>query len=88
MYKKDLNLIKILSGFVIAFSATLLLRLFCISPYSLQTDEIAAVLISRRPILEIIWTIAVQDVGPPLYYLLLHFWIALTGTDDSVLKIL
>ncbi len=41
---------------------------------SLWTDEIAAVLVARRSLLEVLATIAVQDVNPPLYYLLLHCW--------------
>lgn len=42
---------------------------------SLWTDEIAAILVSGRSLLEVLATIGIQDVNPPFFYLLLHFWL-------------
>jgi len=42
---------------------------------SLWTDEIAAILVSGRSLLEVLATIGIQDVNPPFFYLVLHVWL-------------
>ena len=63
----------LLAGGILAAAAAW--RLIGLGQESLWTDEIAAVLVSRRSLLEVWVTIGIQDVNPPLFYSLLHFWL-------------
>jgi hypothetical protein len=67
--------------------AAALWRLYGLGAESLWTDEIAAVLVGRRSLLEVLVSIGVQDVNPPLFYLLMHFWTAL-GEPEWWLRLL
>jgi len=69
------------------FAAAALWRLLGLGDESLWTDEIAAVLVCRRPLLEVLLTIGVQDVNPPLFYLLAHAWL-LVGDAEWWLRLL
>ena len=69
------------------FAAAALWRLTGLSAESLWTDEIAAVLVCRRPLLEVLLTIGVQDVNPPLFYLVAHAWL-LAGDAEWWLRLL
>ena len=57
------------------------LRWIGLAHQSLWTDEIAAVMVSDRSFLEVVLTIAVQDVNPPFYYILLHFWCMISKSE-------
>ena len=65
----------------------LALRLFHLGRQSLWTDEIAAVIVAGQSLIEVVFTIATRDVSPPLYYLILHFWMKL-GTSEFSLRLL
>ena len=66
---------------LILILSSVAVRLTGIAYQSLWTDEIAAVMVSERSLLEVLLTITVQDVSPPLYYLLLHFWCMISKTE-------
>src|SRR6266851_3852750 len=57
------------------------LRLFQLGTQSLWYDESVSLFIARQPIPELIAHTA-GDVHPPLYYLLLHFWLQVAGTTE------
>ena len=61
--------------------ASLLLRLPYLGATSLWLDEIWSIGYARLPWRSLMWVIAHQDSNMSLYYVLLHFWIALS---DSV----
>ena len=62
-------------------------RLIGLSLDSLWFDEVFSVRIARLGLREII-SLAANDVHPPLYYLLLHFWTRLFGETESAVRML
>lgn len=50
------------------------------------TDEIASVKLAEQPI-ELLWSSWMRrETNPPLYYTLLHFWLAWVGGSDNSLR--
>ena len=54
---------------------------------SLWRDEAFSVLISEAPIIQILKS-AASDFNPPLYYLLLHFWMKIFGNGEMAIRLL
>lgn len=54
---------------------------------SLWRDEAFSVLLAERGALEII-KLTAQDFNPPLYYLLLHFWMKMLGQSEILVRML
>ncbi|MCX7955746.1 MAG: hypothetical protein N2593_01380 [Patescibacteria group bacterium] len=52
---------------------------------SLWRDEAFSYLISKKNIIEILFLTA-KDFNPPLYYIILHFWIKIFGYSEIVLR--
>ncbi|NLH49919.1 MAG: hypothetical protein GX444_15165 [Myxococcales bacterium] len=74
--------------FLLVFGLGAYLRLTGLAAESLWTDEIAAILVARvDSLLQVIVSIAVADVNPPLFYVLLHFWLRL-GDAEAVVRLL
>jgi len=63
-----------------------LLRLYALSAESFYFDEAYSVWAAKHSASWLI-TISTQRIFPPLYYLLLHFWMSL-GQSDSVVRLL
>ncbi len=59
------------------------LRLYQIGSKGLWLDEAFSVWLGWQPVGEMLDWLVKIDQHPPLYYTLLHFWIALTGSDDA-----
>ncbi len=57
------------------------LRLYQLGAQSLWYDEAVSLFISQKSISDLIAHTA-GDIHPPLYYLLLHFWLAVAGTSE------
>jgi mannosyltransferase len=72
-------------GSVVALAVLLTLgsalRLFELDRESLWTDEGATMYFAQS------LSAAFQDANPPLYYLLMHFWIAAFGTSEIALRL-
>ncbi len=64
-----------------------LLRTFRLDYQSLWYDEAFSVFLARMNLGEITARTA-ADIQPPLYYYLLHFWIALTGDTEFAVRFL
>jgi mannosyltransferase len=71
----------------LAFVAALLLRLIPGNRESVWLDEANTILIARRSLGGIIQALR-QDGNPPLYYVLLHGWMALAGDGETALRLL
>ncbi|MGY1824147.1 glycosyltransferase family 39 protein [Geodermatophilus sp. SYSU D00079] len=56
-----------------------------LAPPELWLDEAQSVAIARLPVPELLAALE-QDGSPPLYYLLLHGWIALFGTGSGAVR--
>jgi uncharacterized membrane protein len=65
--------------------AAFLLRIFRLEHQSLWYDEAFSVYISRMSLGDITARTA-ADIQPPLYYYLLHFWMALTGETEFAVR--
>lgn len=62
----------------------LALRLYGIAAESLWLDEATSLMLARMSIPTLVeWT--ALDIHPPLYYILLHFWIAL-GESEAIIR--
>lgn len=68
------------------FLLSFLLRVYHLGNESLWRDEVYSVEVARLSVSEIIQFCRVEDVHPPLYYLILHFWIALWGDSDFAVR--
>jgi mannosyltransferase len=63
------------------------LRLWRITARDVWQDEIFAITAAQLPIPELLSTLVQLDPHPPLYYLLMHVWVALTGTDPLMIRL-
>src|SRR5215510_14596043 len=69
-------------GLVVAVG--LALRFYAIGAKSLWIDETFSIWMATQP-LDALWRFTVQlDQHPPLYYALLHFWLALGDGEAAV----
>jgi mannosyltransferase len=71
------------AGVVLVVAAGIVLRLWARSP--LWLDEALTVDIARLPVHEIPSYLK-RDGAPPLYYVLLHYWMGLAGTSDLAVR--
>lgn len=70
-------------GLVILFVAALAVRLYGLGSESIWLDEATSVVLAKMSIPGLIeWTAV--DIHPPLYYMLLHFWLALGDGEVQV----
>ncbi|HEX7353980.1 MAG TPA: glycosyltransferase family 39 protein [Mycobacteriales bacterium] len=78
------------AGVVLVLVASVVLRFWVRSP--LWLDESQSVAIARLPVFgghgTTLWTGLRQDGSPPLYYLILHGWMALFGRGDIAVRAL
>lgn len=65
----------------------ILLRLYCLTCESLWLDEGYSVLWAKQDTHEMIEAVS-RDVHPPLYFLILHYWIALFGDAEFTIRLL
>jgi mannosyltransferase len=68
------------------FVVGLALRLYDLGSESIWYDEVWAVRIARMEPLEIMRA-SLGDNNPPLYYLLLHYWILLAGDSEFAIRL-
>lgn len=62
----------------------LLARLYALGKESIWLDEATSLMLARMDLAELVrWT--ARDIHPPLYYILLHFWIVL-GDSEAILR--
>ena len=62
--------------------AGLLIRAYQLGKLSLWYDEKISVSIAKLGGSRVISAVPVGEVHPPLYHVILHFWIALFGTSE------
>ncbi|WP_176506013.1 MULTISPECIES: glycosyltransferase family 39 protein [Pseudomonas] len=83
LFKRDSHAIRtgaVLAILLISFAG----RLFQVTVPVLWSDESFSILLSRLPLEQILFHTA-RDVHPPLYYLILHFW--MQGLGDGALAV-
>ena len=54
---------------------------------SLWFDEGLSVTFAMRPLPQLMHTLVYEDLHPPLYYLLLHFWMMLAGSSEWAVRL-
>lgn len=62
------------------------MRVYNLNTPSINGDEGSTIFLSERPIAQILKSS--EDVQPPLFYGLMHFWIALFGKSEFALRLL
>jgi mannosyltransferase len=65
----------------------LFLRVYCLTCESVWLDEGYSILWAKQEPLEMIDAVS-RDVHPPLYFLVLHYWIALFGDAEFTIRFL
>ncbi len=63
------------------------LRLYHLGTQSIWFDEAFSVWVSKLAVPQMVQATA-ADVHPPLYYVLLHYWITVFGTSESAVRLL
>lgn len=63
------------------------LRLFRLGAQPLWLDEAFSAWMASQPLGDILEANFLSDIHPPLYYLLLHFWVGAAGTSESALRL-
>jgi uncharacterized membrane protein len=71
---------------ILAFA--LLLRIKNLGGESLWLDEASSVKLAQLPVHDILDEVARDDVHPPLYYLMLHYWVRLAGDSEAGVRLL
>jgi hypothetical protein len=66
----------------------LVARLVDVGRESLWLDEAGRVAIATLPLPELLHGVAVIELSPPLYHLLLHGWVRLVGEGDVAVRVL
>ncbi|MCX6290577.1 MAG: glycosyltransferase family 39 protein [Bacteroidetes bacterium] len=74
----------LLMGFILL---NLFLKSYCISDESIYGDEANSIFYAQQPLSKLIAYFQ-YDQNPPAYFILLHFWINLTGVSDISIKFL
>jgi len=72
-------------GFVLLLVITLValaLRLHQLGDRSLWVDEAMSVVFASKPLPELFQLLVTEDIHPPLYPVLLHYWMAIFGSSE------
>ncbi len=69
----------------ITILAGAILRFWDISKSSIWHDEGYTMMLAPDSVLEILWRTG-RDVHPPLYYIVLHYWMELFGTTEAAAR--
>lgn len=64
------------------------MRLFRLDYHDYYGDEVISILAARPPLPQIIGSIAAYSTHPPLFYMLLHFWMVVFGEHLPILRLL
>jgi uncharacterized membrane protein len=65
-----------------------LLRVYHLGTQGLWGDEIVSVWEAKMSLSQIVPVVTGAERSPPLYFLILHFWIALFGTSEVAVRLL
>jgi len=74
-----------LVALVALLALALALRVWRLDAQSLWNDEGTSVALAQRDIATILRN-AADDIHPPLYYILLHFWVRLVGSSEAAVR--
>ena len=73
---------------ILATVVALALRGTALTAKSLWFDETFSVFLASQPVTRLLALVAANDPHPPLYYLLLHFWIVVFGNGEVAVRAL
>jgi len=73
---------------ILIFALGLVLRIYDLSAESLWYDESFSATISKKGVMELIKSVLSngEESNPPLYYILLHFWVLVFGDSEFSLR--
>lgn len=81
MNRKTLGLLAALA------TAALAIRLNDLGGRSLWVDEAMSVVFAGRPLPELFQLLVTEDIHPPLYPVLLHFWMQIAGRSEAAVRL-
>lgn len=61
-------------------------RVWHLGVQSIWLDEGLSISFAGRPLQQMFWTLVYEDLHPPLFYLLLHFWMRLAGESEFAVR--
>ncbi|MDP2728487.1 MAG: glycosyltransferase family 39 protein, partial [Dehalococcoidia bacterium] len=64
------------------------IRVWRLGSQSLWVDEGISVLFSSKAPADLVQSIIAEDLHPPVYYIVLHYWMALAGSSEFALRFL
>ena len=67
--------------------AALALRLHRLGDQSLWVDEAMSVVFAARPLPELFHLLVTDDIHPPLYPVLLHYWMLIAGNSEFAVRL-
>ena len=74
-------------GVVVLTLAVFALYAATLDRQSLWFDEGLSVVFASRPLPDLMHTLIYEDLHPPLYYLTLHYWMQVAGTDEWAVRL-
>lgn len=83
-YKNNRNELALLAILLLG----LFLRIYDLSTESIWFDEGGSVMYAELNIFQLLETVASKDCTPPLYYVILHYWVGMFGESEFFVKLL
>lgn len=77
----------LLATLIIILLLAFALRVYRLEAQSAWHDETYCVLVAEQPLDQVV-SAQTQDIHPPLYFVLLHFWLPLAGRTDFAVRFL
>src|SRR5687768_9598065 len=74
--------------FLTVFVVGAILRVYNLGYESIWFDEGVSIERARMSVIQMIEVTARRDNNPPLYYLILHYWVALFGDSEFAVRLL
>jgi len=84
---RSLTASRVCIGLIGILLLSAVLRLWGLGGRGLWFDEAYSIFVAEQPLTEIPRLLSQFDTHPPLYYALLHFWIALFGSGETTVRI-
>ncbi len=75
------------AGVIVLTLAVFALYMGTLDRQSLWFDEGLSVVFASRPLPDLMHTLVYEDLHPPLYYLLLHYWMQVAGTSERAVRL-
>jgi mannosyltransferase len=73
---------------ILIIGFAVVIRIYHLGAESVWLDEAYSIKFAHLPVAAIVDAVTREDVHPPLYYLILHYWVMLAGDSESAVRLL